>query len=245
MSILVTGGSKGIGRAIALRFATPGNDVFVNYAHDTAAAQATVEAIEANGAVAHLIQEDVGSADGCARLLQRVAGVTDRLDQLVHCAVYPVSSAVLEITPEDFQRATQLNGAAILYLTQAALPLLGQGSSVFFVSSRGSKVSVPGYIGVGAPKAFAEAIIRYLAVDLAPMGARANTVSAGPLLTDAFRAAVPQADERFAMLAERNPSGRNLEFEDVTAAVEFLASPGASMINGQELFIDGGLFTKS
>ena len=245
MAILVTGGSKGIGRAIALQFATAGNDVFVNYAHDTTAALETVEAIEAKGARAHLIQEDVGTAEGCGRLLEQVSEKTDHLDQLVHCALYPVSSTVLQITPADFERATQLNGAAILYLTQAALPLLGKGSTVFFISSRGSKVSVPGYIGVGAPKAMAEAIIRYLAVDLAPMGVRANTVSAGPLLTDAFRAAVPQADERFAMLAERNPSGRNLEFDDVTAAVEFLASPAASMINGQELFIDGGLFTKS
>lgn len=245
MAILVTGGSKGIGRAIALRFANQDNHVFINYAHDEAAAQEAAAAIEGKGARAHLIREDVGTAEGCARLLAQVSDKTDHLDQLVHCAVYPVSSAVLQISAEDFRRATQLNGAAILYLTQAALPLLGPGSTVFFVSSRGSKVSVPGYVGVGAPKAMAEAIIRYLAVDLAPLGVRANTVSAGPLLTDAFRAAVPQADERFAMLAERNPSGRNLEFDDVTAAVEFLASPAASMINGQELFIDGGLFTKS
>jgi NAD(P)-dependent dehydrogenase (short-subunit alcohol dehydrogenase family) len=245
MSILVTGGSKGIGRAIALRFATPGNHVFVNYAHDADAARATAEEIEQQGARASVIREDVGTAEGCARLVAQVAEQTERLDQLVHCAVYPVSSSVLDISPDDFQKAVQLNGAAILYLTQAARPLLARGSSVFFISSRGSKVSVPGYIGVGAPKALAEAIIRYLAVDLAPLGVRANTVSAGPLLTDAFRAAVPQADERFAMLAERNPSGRNLEFDDVTAAVEFLASPAASMINGQELFIDGGLFTKS
>lgn len=245
MAILVTGGSKGIGKAIALRFAKPGNEVFINYAHDDAAAETTRTEVEAKGAIPHLIKQSVGDPEGCKAVLEQVGQHTDRLDQLVHCAVYPVSASPLAITPDDFHKAMDLNGAAILYLTQAARPLMQSGSTVFFVSSRGSKVSVPGYIGVGAPKALGEAIIRYLAVELAADGIRANTVSAGPLLTDAFRSAVPDPEARFAMLAERNPTGRNLELDDVTAAVEFLASPEASMVNGQELFIDGGLFTKS
>ena len=245
MSLLITGGSKGIGRGIAERFAAPGVDVCINYAHDDAAAEQAKLALEEKGARVHLIKGDVSTPGGVQEVVKAAGTAVDRIDQLVHCAVRPASYPALEIPPEEFEACVRLNGSALLWLVQAALPLLGRGSSVFFLSSRGAKVAVPNYVGIGASKALAEALVRYLAVELAPHGIRVNTVCASALLTDAFRAVIPNPDERFAAAAKANPSGRNLTFEDVANAVYFLASPEAEMITGRELFIDGGLYTKT
>lgn len=245
MSILITGGSKGIGQGIALRFSEPGNLVFVNYAHDTDAAEATAKLIADRGAEPVLLQRDVGDPEGCDALLADVAQRTDRLDQLVHGAVAPIAKPIMELTAEESQRAVALNGTALLWLVQAARPLLGRGSSVFFLSSRGSKVAVGRYAAIGAPKAMAEALIRYLAVELAAEGIRANTVSASGVLTDAVRAVVPNAEERFAALAELTPTGRNLDVDDIANAVAWLASDEGAMVTGRELFLDGGLYTRA
>jgi enoyl-[acyl-carrier protein] reductase III len=244
MAIFVSGGSKGIGRAIALRFAKPGAAVFVNYHRDDAPAEATAEEIRGQGAEAHLVKGDVGTPDGARRVIAEVAERTDRLDQLVHCAVDPYVAPALEADPDRFTEAAHVNGLALLYLVQPALPLLDRGSTVFFLSSRGSHTVVPNYVGIGPAKAFAESLIRYLAVEFAPRGIRANVVSAGALPTDALRAVVPDLDDRLEAMAAANPSGRNVDFDDVTTLLEFLASPAAAMIQGRTIMVDGGLTLK-
>lgn len=245
MNILVTGGSKGIGRGICLRFAGVGATVFINYANDQEAAEQTASEVEHLGGTAHLVRGDVSTPEGAVDLLSAVAEQTDRLDLLVHGAVDPFSSPTLTMPAERFRRAVDLNGSALLFLVQAALPLFGRGSSVVFLSSRGSKAAVPHYAAVGAAKALAEALVRYLAVELGPRGVRINTVTASALLTDAFRAAVPKAEERFASLAAATPLARTLTVDDVAAAVEYLAGAGASMVTGTELVVDGGLYIRS
>lgn len=242
MTVLVTGGSKGIGRAIGVRFAEDGADVFVNYHSDDAAAEEARDAIEDAGGTAHLVKGDVSTPQGAQDVLDRVAEETDRLDQVVHCAVDPLSSPALDVDPERFTEAVQLNGIGLLYAVQSAFPLLEEGSTVFFLSSRGSDQVVPNYAALGASKALGESLIRYLAKELAPHGIRANTVAAGPLDTAAIRSVLDDADERLAAAAEANPSGRGLEFDDVTEAVAWLASPEAEMVQGQVLFVDGGLY---
>lgn len=244
MAILITGGSKGIGRSIAERFAAPGVKVFINYANDDAAAQSTAQSVRERGGEPILLKRDVGSSGGAAALLADVARHTDRLDQLVHGAVYPYSSSLLDADPAQFDRAVALNGTVLLYLVQSALPLLRRGSSVFFLSSRGSKMAIPNYSPIGAPKAMGEALIRYLAVELAPRGVRAHVVSPSLVLTDALRKVFTNAEERAAAAAAVNPMGRNATGEDVAAAIYFLASPEASMITGRELVIDGGAYIK-
>ena len=240
MSILVTGGSKGIGLAIATRFALPGVDVFLNYHRDEAAAARAKEQIEAKGAKAHLVRGDVGSPEGARQVLQEVARRVERLDQLVHCAVRVLPEPTLHVDPDAFTQALNLNGTALLYLAQAALPLFRRGSTVFFLSSRGGRVVVPNYAAVGVGKALAECLVRYLAVELAPLGVRVNCVAPGMVDTDALHQVF--GDKTPALLqqaAENNPSGRGLTHDDYLALIEFLASPAAEMIQGQVIFVNG------
>jgi NAD(P)-dependent dehydrogenase (short-subunit alcohol dehydrogenase family) len=241
MSILVVGGSKGIGRATCLRFA-PGNDVFVNCHSDIAAGEATVAAVVDAGGRGHLVVGDVGTPDGAAQVLEKVAAHTGALDQLVHCAVDPLSAPLLEVDLDDFARSVHVSGLSLLYVVRAATDLLHAGSSVFFLSSLGSKRVVPGYGAIGSSKALAESLVRYLAVELAPRGVRVNTVSSGPLDTDAYRSAFANAAERLAVAARNNPSHRPLTTDDVAALISLLASADAGLVQGQEVRVDGGLY---
>ena len=241
MAILVTGGTKGIGRAIALRFATAGTDVFLNYHADEAAAEAAAAAVAAEGARPHLIRGDVGTPEGARAVLAAVAARSERLDQLVHCAVRVLAVPTLDLDPHDFAAALGVNGIALLYLVQAAKPLFRRGSTVFFLSSRGGRMVVKNYAAVGVGKALGEALIRYLATELAPLGVRANCVAPGMVDTAALRSVFgAETDQLLQSSAAHNPSGRGIRDEDYTNLIAFLASPQAEMIQGQVIFVNGG-----
>lgn len=243
MAILVTGGVKGIGLAIARRFAKPGVKVFLNYLADDAAAEAARAEIAALGAEPHAIKGDVGTPEGAAALLKAVAEHTDRIDQLVHCAVKVIAEPLLTVDPTAFTQAINLNGAALLYLVQAAKPLLQPGSTVFFLSSRGSRTPLPNYAAVGVGKSLAESLIRYLALELAPLGVRANCVAPSAVDTAALRQVYGErTDEIMRQSAAANPSGRNVTDDDYCSLIEYLASPSAAMIQGQVIFVTGGSY---
>lgn len=241
MSICITGGSSGLGRAIAERFAAPGTDVFVNYHADDAAAQETAAAVTAAGATAHLVKVDVGTPAGCAELLAAVAARVDRLDQLVHCAALPVPGPLLEADPHELERAVSVNALALVHLVREAGPLLGEGSTVTFLTSRGARLVIPNYGSLGISKALAEHIVRYLAVEVAGRGIRVNSVSPGAVDTRAFRAMFPDTyEERLAAAGAANPTGRGLRISEAADVVELLCRPEFAMVNGQTLTVDGG-----
>jgi enoyl-[acyl-carrier protein] reductase III len=247
VSILVTGGTKGLGRATALRFAAPGVDVFVNYHADESAADKTAAEITEKGGRAHLVRADVGTVEGAKATVAAVAQVTDRLDQLVHCAVdTSLRGPLLDMDCHRFAQAVQCNGSALLPLVQSALPLFRRGSAVVFVTSRGSQVAVAGYGAVGPPKLLGEALITYLAVELAPRGVRANMVSASTLDTEALRSILSEERARqwLDRAAQKNPSGRRVELSEVVDAIEFLCSERATMIQGQRVNVDGGFYLR-
>lgn len=242
MSILVTGGTKGIGLEIALRFSTPGNLVFLNYVADDEAAATASEQVERRGARCILLKQDCGTPDGARHLLGSLAVHTRRLDQLVHCAVRVIPKPLLDTDPCEFTEALNVNGSALLYLTQAALPLLGPGSSIFFITSRGGRIVVPNYAAVGVAKALGEALMRYLCVELAPRGVRINAIGPAMVNTQAVRQVfgTENAAATVQQNAEHNPSGRGIQSSDYAGLIEFLASDAAEFIQGQVIFVNGG-----
>jgi len=240
MATFVCGGSRGIGRAIAVGLSEPGQDVFINYLGPADEADEAAAAVRERGARAVLVEGDIASPEGAAAVLARVRAETDRIGALVHCAVKTVSGPVLQADPAAFLGAVQVNAMSLLYVVQAGLDLLGEGSSVIYLTSRGSRVALKDYASVGAPKAFAEGLIRYMAVELAAQGARANCVAPTAQDTEAFRSIFPEDHaERLAAAARNSPSGRAVGLEDIVGVVRFLASPAAAMIQGQVLVLDG------
>jgi enoyl-[acyl-carrier protein] reductase III len=243
MAVLITGGTKGIGLALARRFAKPGVHIFMAYGRDKASAESASAEIAALGARPHAIQSDVSTPAGARALLAKVAAVVDRLDLVVHGAVKVLVGSILDADLDAFADAITLNGTSLVFLVQAARPLLKRGSSVIFLSSRGSRQIVPAYGAIGAGKALAEALARYLAPELAPLGIRINCVAPGTLDTEAVRNLFGADTDAFlASEASGNPSGRNITHDDYTGLVAFLASPEASMIQGQVIFVNGGQY---
>lgn len=246
MNVFVAGGSRGIGRAIATGLAAPGVEVVVGYTRDDEAANEAAAEISAGGGTPHLAKGDISTPEGAEAMLAQAREQIDAIDLLVHSVVKPVSGSLLRPQIAEVGRALEINGVSLLYLVNAARPMLRSGGSVVYLSSRGGQVVLPGYGAVGAAKALAESLIRYLAVELAPAGIRANTVVAGALDTGAFRAVFgEQAQTRLAQVAERNLAGRPLKPGDVVEVIRFLTSPAATMVRGQTIYVDGGIGIQS
>ena len=234
MNVFVTGGSRGIGRAIALRFAREGaSRVAIGYLRNDKAAEETAAELQAAGAEPVLVRGNVTSS----RVLEEVAGLGP-LDVLVHNAASGVVREALETEEKHWDWTLGANARALLALAQAATPRMPPGSSIVGISSLGSQRVLPNYALVGVSKAALEALVRYLAVELAPRGIRVNAVSAGVVETGALKH-FPNREEMLTV-GRANPAGRLVEPEDVAAAVSFLCSPGAEMIRGHVLVVDGG-----
>ncbi len=234
MNVLVTGGSRGIGRAIALRFAREGAArVAIGYLRNDKAAEETAAELRAAGAEPVLVRGNVSSS----RVLEEVEALGP-LDVLVHNAASGVVREALETEEKHWDWTLGANARALLELAKAAAPQMPSGSSIVGISSLGSQRVLPNYALIGVSKAALEALVRYLAVELAPRGIRVNAVSAGVVETGALEH-FPNREDMLTV-GRANPAGRLVEPEDVAAAVSFLCSPGAEMIRGHLLVVDGG-----
>jgi len=233
-SVLVTGGSRGIGKAIALRFASLGaTQVAIGYMRGDTAAEETASELRALGAEPILVRGNVAST----RVAEKVAELGP-LDVLVHAAASGVIRPALETEDKHWDWTLSANARALLSLTRAAVPSMPAGSSILAISSLGSIRVLDNYALVGASKAALEALVRYLAVELAPRGIRVNAVSAGVVETGALEH-FPNK-EAMVEMGTRNPVGRLVSPEDVAGLVVFLCSPDAEMIRGQTVVVDGG-----
>ena len=233
-SVFVTGGSRGIGRAIALRFAELGaGRVAIGYLRSDQAAEATAAELRALGAEPVLVRGNVSSE----RVLGEVAALGP-LDVLVHNAATGVIRPALETEDKHWDWTHGANARALLSLARAAVPQMPEGASIVALSSLGAQRVLDNYTLVGTSKAALEALVRYLAVELAPRGIRVNAVSAGVVETGALEH-FPNREAMLELGAD-NPAGRLVTPEDVAGAVAFLCSDDAAMIRGQTVVIDGG-----
>jgi enoyl-[acyl-carrier protein] reductase III len=234
-AVLVTGGSRGIGREIARRFAELGAArVAIGYLRNDRAAEEAAGEIEALGAEAVLVRGNVSSA----KVAEQVAALGP-LDVLVHNAATGVARSALETEDKHFDWTMAANARALLALARAAVPAMPSGASIVALSSLGSQRVLDNYVLVGASKAALEAIVRHLAVELAPRGIRVNAVSAGVVETAALDA-FPNREQMLSWSLARTPAGRLVEPGDIAGAVCFLCSPDAEMIRGQTVIVDGG-----
>jgi enoyl-[acyl-carrier protein] reductase III len=235
-SVLVTGGSRGIGKGIALRFAELGaTRVVVSYLRNDRAAEETAEELRRLGAEPVLFRGNIGEPDKAAALVERAG----QLDILVSNAATGVIRPLLELEEKHWDWTLNANARALLSLARHAAPSMQPGSSIVAVSSLGSQRVLDNYALVGTSKAALEALVRYLAVELAPREIRVNAVSAGLVETGALDY-FPNRDEMLAWYERRTPAGRLVGPRDVADAVCFLCTPEAAMIRGHTLVVDGG-----
>lgn len=237
---LVTGGSRGIGRAIAMRFAECGARVAINYVRNTEAAEETAKMIHKAGGDALILKANLAKPDKVAEMfaqLKKEWGGT--LDFLVSNAATGVIKPAVELTDHHWNWTMSLNAGTLLPLVQNARPMMKEGGSVVAVSSLGALRAIPMYAAVGASKAALESLVRHLAVELASENIRVNAVSAGVVDTDALKH-FPHRDDIIGNSRVKTPAGRLVEPGDVADVVLFLVSPLAKMIHGQTVTVDGG-----
>ena len=236
----VTGGSRGIGRAIALKLSSAGCDVALVYHNSHEEAEAVCSAIIDRGRKALAIQADVSEPASVAEAFETFRQHFERVDIVVSNAAIGVLRPALELTLKHWRRCMETNALAMNNLAQNAVPIMPEGGCFIGIASLGSTRAIPNYSFIGASKAALESLARGLALELGPdKKIRVNIVSAGVVDTDALKF-FPNREQLLAEYARRTPLGPTLTAEQVADAVYLLCLPEASMITGHTLVVDGG-----
>jgi 3-oxoacyl-[acyl-carrier protein] reductase len=243
---LVTGASRGIGRATALALARAGAHVLVHYGRSAQEADSLVAAILAEGGRANAVAADLGTADGASLLAKQVRSIVGaRLDVLVLNAGISKSARIADYTVEDFDNLFATNVRGPFFLVQQLLPVLGEGSSIVVISSLGARVVVgkpglesPSLLAYASTKGALETLVKNWAAILGPSGIRVNAVAPGVIDTDMSSFTKTEAGRETALgMQALKRLGKP---EDVADVVAFIASDGARWITGASIPVDGG-----
>ena len=238
---LVTGASRGIGRATALRLARQGADIGLAYFRNREAAEKTAAEVEELGRRAVLLKGHLGDADRVREVARTLVDELGAPSIVVSNAASGVLRSFDQIDEKGWDWTLDVNCRALLVLLQELREPMARngGGAVVALSSLGATRVIPSYLAVGVSKAGLEALVRYLAVELAPDNIRVNAVSAGVVDTDSLRH-FPNRDDLLRAAERQTPAGRMLTPEDVAGVISFLCSDDASMIRGQTIVADGG-----
>jgi enoyl-[acyl-carrier protein] reductase III len=236
---LVTGSGRGIGRAIALKLASQGADVVVNYFRHRESAEQTARDVEALGVKAEVIRANVGDPAKVDEIFDAIGTKFGRLDILINNAASGVGRPIADIDVKAWEWTMDINARALLLCAQRAAKLMtGKGGKIVSMSSLGSRFALPNYTVVGVSKAAVEALTRYLAIELAPLNICVNAVAASAVETEALKFYFKEGLVKDSQQA--TPAGRMVVPEDVANVVAFLCSEEAYMIRGQTIVVDGG-----
>lgn len=239
---LITGGTRGIGRAIATELARHGCDVALNYLRNRAAAAEAADDIEKiTGKKPLLFKCNVAEPDSVAEMFGEMKETWGYLDILVSNAASGVLKPAMELTKHHWSWTLDINAGALLWLAQQAVPMMeGRKGRIIATSSLGSIRAFENYHLVGASKGALESLMRHLCVEFAPRGIRCNIVNAGVVDTDALKH-FPNREEMLSGSLRDTPAGRLVTPEDVAKVAIFLCSDYAEMVHGQTVIVDGGL----
>jgi enoyl-[acyl-carrier protein] reductase III len=236
---LVTGGSRGIGRAIALKFAQNGINLVVNYVRHRKDAESTAKAIEDYGVKCMVVKANVANDDHVEAMFEDIKKEYDSLDIMVSNAASGVLKPALELSSRHWNWAMDINARALLSLARTGAPLMPKGGRILAVSSLGAVRAIENYTAVGASKAALESLVRHLAVELGPKGINVNTISAGAVDTEALKK-FPNREQILDTALSKTPMGRLTTPDDVGDVALYLCSDLATMIQGQTIVVDGG-----
>ncbi|KAI8597879.1 NAD-P-binding protein [Dissophora ornata] len=239
---IITGSSRGIGRAVAIRLAQDGHNVVINYQSSAGKAQEVVDIIHnttASKAIA--VQADVGNLADGQKLIDESLKAFGRIDIVVFNAAWIFRQSVHDVTEESYEEAFRTNVKAPMFFTQQLTPHLKAGSRLVYVSTVLTSVSTvqPNFFLYSATKGAVEQMTRTLAQDLGSKGITVNCVNPGPTDTDSFRNGLTEQQIQF--VAGLSPVGRLGQPEDIAAVISFLAGESSAWVNGQILGVNGGL----
>src|SRR5467141_2346024 len=235
---LVTGGSRGIGAAIAKRLAADGASVAITYAKDASAASAVVKAIERDGGKAIAIQADATNAGAVEAAVEKTVATFGRLDVLVNNAGTAIPKTFEETTLEEMDRVIDINVRGVFVTTQAALKHMNDGGRIIMIgSSVGERVMVPGLVPYSATKGAVKIFTQGLSREVGSPGITVNNVQPGPIDTDLN----PAAGEWAVPQKAATSLDRYGRVDEVAALVAFVAGPESSYITGANLTVDGGM----
>lgn len=244
---LVTGGSRGLGKDMALRLAEKGNDVIITYQSQKEAAEAVVAQIKATGRKAVALALDVAdftSLDGFVQTLKETLQHqwnSTHFDFLVNNAGIGATIPFEKVTEEDFDRFLNIHFKSVYFLTQETLSMLNDGGRIINISTGTTRFCVPGYSVYASMKGAIETLTKYLAKDLGARGITVNVVAPGPIETDFNNAAIRNNPERKAAMANMIALGRVGQAEDIGGVVAFLCSADGGWITGQRIEASGGV----
>jgi enoyl-[acyl-carrier protein] reductase III len=238
-TFVVTGGTRGIGRAISERFARSGAQIIASYVRNEKAAQELQSSAAQEQLPITLCRADLTTTDGLTRIETHLRQSGTALGGIVHCAATGTHRAIESLTGRHLDWTFALNVRALHELVTRLLGQFDRQSCILAVSSLGATRALPQYTAIGASKGALESLIRHLAVELAPRGIRANALTPGAVATEAWRA-IPDGEARLAAAAQRSPNGRLVTVEELALCAQFLCSPAAAGVNGQSLVVDGG-----